>query len=232
MSHKCASLLLLATLVAGGAQSAVSQELAADPWVHADQAVSFGGAGAVFGFSLLLDTGEGPAPCAPCDPRSVPAFDRWIIRPPVRSYATASDLLMLGLASGTLAHTLFGPEGQRRVLAELETMAWTMGVIGVSKSLIARERPVLYTEVAPEAANEVINQRSMPSGHAALAFSIATSYWLNNPERGLAPKLAAMATAAGIAVLRVASAKHFPSDVVVGALVGSGVAILVHTLRF
>ncbi|MDH5550864.1 MAG: phosphatase PAP2 family protein, partial [Gemmatimonadota bacterium] len=79
---------------------------------------------------------------------------------------------------------------------------------------------------------QVINQRSMPSGHAAIAFATATSYWLNNPERGLAPKLAAVAAAVGISVLRVASAKHFPSDVVVGAVVGTGVALAVHTIRF
>jgi membrane-associated phospholipid phosphatase len=90
----------------------------------------------------------------------------------------------------------------------------------------------MYTELAPDVANQVINQRSMPSGHAAMAFAIATSYWLNNPERGLGLKLAAVAAAAGISVLRVASAKHFPSDVVVGALVGTGVAIVVHTIRF
>lgn len=187
---------------------------------------------AVFGVSLLLDHYQGPPPCAPCDPGSVPGFDRWIIRPPVRAYATGSDLLILGLASGTLIHTAFGPRGQRRVLTELETMAWTMGVVGLSKSLIGRNRPVLYTEVAPDVANQVINQRSMPSGHAALAFTMATSYWLSNPERGLAPKLAAVAAAVGISVLRVASAKHFPSDVVVGAVVGTGVALAVHTIRF
>ena len=187
---------------------------------------------AVFGVSLLLDHYQGPPPCAPCDPGSVPGFDRWIIRPPVRAYATGSDLLILGLASGTLIHTAFGPRGQRRVLTELETMAWTMGVVGLSKSLIGRNRPVLYTEVAPEVAAQVINQRSMPSGHAAIAFATATSYWLNNPERGLAPKLAAVAAAVGISVLRVASAKHFPSDVVVGAVVGTGVALAVHTIRF
>ncbi len=232
MSHKCVSLLLLAVLTAGGAQSAASQELARDPWVRADQALSLGGAGAVFGVSLLLDQRAGPPPCAPCDPGAVPGFDRWIIRPPVRVYAAASDLLLLGLASGTLVQTGFGPDGRRRVLAELEAVAWTMGVIGLSKSLIGRERPVLYTEVAPDVADEVINQRSMPSGHAALSFAMATSYWLNNPERGLVPKLAAVAAAAGVSMLRVASAKHFPSDVIVGALVGTGVAVAIHTIRF
>ncbi|MDH3458767.1 MAG: phosphatase PAP2 family protein [Gemmatimonadota bacterium] len=232
VSHKCASLLLLAALLAVGAQSAASQEVARDPWVSVDQVLSFSGAVGVFGASLVLDHYQGPPPCAPCDPGSVPGFDRWIIRPPVRLYAAGSDLLLLGLASGTLVDAGFSQQGRRRVLAELEAVAWTMGVVGLSKSLIGRDRPVLYTEVAPDVADEVINQRSMPSGHAALAFTMATSYWLSNPERGLAPKLAAVAAAVGIGVLRVASAKHFPSDVVVGAVVGTGVAFAVHTIRF
>ncbi len=65
-----------------------------------------------------------------------------------------------------------------------------------------------------------------------MAFAFATSYWLNHPERGLAPKVIAMVAAAGVGVLRVAAAKHFPSDVVVGAAVGTLSAVIVHEIRF
>jgi hypothetical protein len=111
-------------------------------------------------------------------------------------------------------------------------MAWTMAVTQVSKALIGRERPIMYTDLALEAASEAKNQRSMWSGHTATAFAFATSYWLNNPEGDLVPRLAALLAAAGVGALRVASAKHFPSDVVVGAIAGTAGAFIIHEVRF
>jgi membrane-associated phospholipid phosphatase len=35
-----------------------------------------------------------------------------------------------------------------------------------------------------------------------------------------------------VGALRVAAAKHFPSDVLAGAVLGSGVALAVHHIRF
>ena len=69
------------------------------------------------------------------------------------------------------------------------------------------------------------------SGHTSVAFAFATSYWLNNPDRDLAPKIAAMFAAAGVGVFRIAARKHFLSDVLVGALAGTVGAVIVHEVR-
>ena len=214
------------------AQSVAAQEVAPRPAVTTGQVVSVVGAAGMIGVGMILDVHAGPPSCAPCDPQTVPAFDRWMIRPPEQVFSSASDALLLGLAGGTLAHTATSGSGWRGVAVGMETMAWTVGISQVSKALIGRKRPVLYTEGALAVADEVKNQRSMPSGHTATAFALATSYWVNNPDIGVGPKLLALAGAAGVGVLRVAAAKHFPSDVLIGAVLGTGTALLVHQIRF
>jgi len=231
MRDKCKRALGLALVLALCAQSVAAQEVDSPPVLTAGQIGSFAGAGVMFGLGVFFDSRTGPPSCAPCDPQDVPAFDRWAIRPPVQGFSTASDVLAFGLAGATLAHTAAGT-GWRETVVSLETMAWTVGITQVSKAVIGRKRPVLYTADAVAVADEAKSQRSMPSGHTSMAFALATSYWVNNPDVGVWPKILAFAGATGVGVLRVAAAKHFPSDVLTGALLGTGTALLVHEIRF
>ena len=43
---------------------------------------------------------------------------------------------------------------------------------------------------------------------------------------------AALGAATGVAVFRVAAAKHFPSDVLAGLIVGVGTAAITHEIKF
>lgn len=232
MSRKSLRIHGLALLLVVGAQSASAQWVDDGPAITPARVASFTVAGVAFGVATFADWNTGLPECAPCDPAGVPGFDRWIIRPPVGSFSDASDALLLGLAGGTLAHTATRDQGWRRVVVSLEAVAWTVGLSEIGKAIVGRKRPVLYTERAPEVAEDVFNQRSMPSGHTSAAFALATSYWLNNDDVGTAPKIMATVGAVGVAVLRVAAAKHFPSDVVVGAALGTATAFGVHAIRF
>ena len=232
MSRKSLRILGLALLASLGSQSASAQRVDEAAVLSVGQIASFAGAGLAFGAGALLDANTGLPDCAPCDPQAVPGFDRWIIRPPISGFSTASDVLILSLAAGTLGHTVSREDGVRRAVVGLETVAWTVGLTELSKAIVGRKRPVLYTADAPEAADNVTSQRSMPSGHTATAFALATSYWLNNDDVGLPPKILAVVGAVGVGVLRVAAAKHFPSDVVVGAVVGTAAGFAVHHIRF
>lgn len=64
----------------------------------------------------------------------------------------------------------------------------------------------------------------MPSGHTALAFGFAVAAGSEYPPVRLPLALAA----AGVAWSRLDSARHFPSDVVVGAAVGAAAGGCVH----
>lgn len=175
--------------------------------------------------------------CAPCNPSGVPFFDRWAIHQPQRLPARASDATLIGLALVSWVDLAgMGPNGAAATVGSIESILWTFAVTEFAKGALGRKRPVLYTEVAPEVATAVKNQRSMPSGHTSMAFALATSYWL--ARRNLADRdkpwmrWAMMAGAAGVGVLRVAAGKHHPSDVLMGAGVGIGTAILFHEFKF
>lgn len=67
---------------------------------------------------------------------------------------------------------------------------------------------------------------SLPSGHALFFFAFAVSAWFVAPWAGIALFL----IAAVIGVARIAAGIHYPSDIVLGALVGAAVASAFHSL--
>ena len=98
-------------------------------------------------------------------------------------------------------------------------------------------RPYIYAtegegaEKAREARGEAYG--SFFSGHTSAAFTIAvfTGEWFSevypaSPYRGIV--WASSLSAAGmVGALRIAAGKHYPSDVIVGALVGTGISLSV-----
>lgn len=105
----------------------------------------------------------------------------------------------------------------------------------VVKFGFARERPfVHYLPRAPEALRELTsspsdNNLSFFSGHTTVAFAIATSSSTVATLRGyrLAPLLwgSGLTLAASVGYLRIAADKHYLSDVLTGAVVGSIVGV-------
>ena len=67
---------------------------------------------------------------------------------------------------------------------------------------------------------------SFPSGHACSSFAVATALFLAFPGRGAW----AYIPAALIALSRLYVGVHYPTDIIVGALVGTVVAIICHRL--
>ena len=176
--------------------------------------------------------------CVPCDRSSVPFFDRWVIasiRPAAR---TASDVLRVGVGALALLDLANeGPVGHAGMVTTIESFLWTEGTVHLVKALVGRKRPVLYSSSGAEVAHVVSNQRSWPSGHAATAAALATGYCL--ARRDLSPErkvdwrcwLAAVG-AVGVGVMRMAAAKHYPSDVLSGWAAGVGTAFVVHAVKF
>lgn len=105
-----------------------------------------------------------------------------------------------------------------------ETFLVSAFITLASKQIIKRERPYnRYLELDPVVFE---NSYSMPSGHTSTAFATATSLSLAYPKwYVIAPSFV---WAGSVGYSRMHLGVHYPSDVFIGALVGSGSAFLTH----
>jgi membrane-associated phospholipid phosphatase len=177
--------------------------------------------------------GTGLPDCGPCDRSDVPFFDRWAIDDLNSSWHWLGNGGVVALAGLVTLDLAMRHDGARTVTA-LEAGLWAAGLTEVLKAAVGRPRPVLYTVEAPDAINAG-SARSFPSGHTSVAFAFATTYWLARRDRYGGPGVLgwlAFGVATGVGVSRVAAGKHFPSDALVGALVGTASGLVVYKLKF
>lgn len=132
-------------------------------------------------------------------------------------------VLWFGVAAGIVAAGR-GARSRRAALRGIASLGLASAAINtVGKRAVRRPRPVL--DVVP-----VIRQlkrqpitTSFPSGHAASAAAFATGVALESKGWGAA----VAPLAASVALSRVYTGVHYPSDVVVGAALGVGAAFAV-----
>ena len=170
--------------------------------------------------------------CAPCDPATLLAIDRWAVSTEKAGWGAASWVGLLGLAAGTLYELNGLPNGNADVAASFEAAAWNVGVNQLAKAVFNRNRPVLYSEDAIHVQASVDSHRSMYSGHTSVSFTLGTSYYLSMSDKTGLDRSWPLISAAVIGAMRLAAGKHFPTDVLVGAVLGITTSIIVHEVRF
>ncbi|MDB4937373.1 MAG: hypothetical protein JWP87_4345 [Labilithrix sp.] len=182
-------------------------------------------------------------------------YDGWLRRKLIwkstNAAATASSVIdyfieplaMMGLTAGAAGYdkAIGGFPVDALLITEATVIAADLNQI--AKFAFARERPfVHYLPRAPEAVRALTDSPSDDnlsffSGHTTLAFALATSTGTITTMRGyrLAPVVWAtgLSLATSVGYLRIAADKHYFSDVMVGAIVGSivgiGVPLLFHS---
>ena len=195
--------------------------------------------GAVLYFTPdILGLPHGGPSCAPCDPATIPGVDRWALRPASSTGNVGSDVVLTAVVGWAALSGLGGlppAQWQGNLATFANTAVWTQVAAEWLKVLVHRNRPVLYTSDAVAAAGIRDNQLSMPSAHTAVAFAAATSYLVVSAREHLAHRprnaLLLYAGAVGVGTLRVAAGEHFPTDVLVGAALGSAIGWLVPTIH-
>ena len=140
-----------------------------------------------------------------------------LLNPIVSLYTHLGDAGLLFIALG-LVMLLFKSTRKAGFSA---LCAMIIGLVVVNftiKPLTARERPWLAIEGFVNLVDES-DPNSFPSGHTNAAFAFALALCMAAPKRWMKITAVCMAVVMGLSRLYVGV--HFPSDVLVGALIGS-----------
>jgi membrane-associated phospholipid phosphatase len=200
--------------------------------------VSLGAAAILTILPEALKLPSGAPDCAPCDPATLWGIDRQALGVHSNAAGTASNLGAVGvLGFGGLALVWHRRPSDARgdAVAYADAVGWSAVAVQWLKVAIGRERPVMYTSGAVAAASDRDNQRSFPSSHTTVAFSAATAYVVISRREHLPHRtrtaLLLYGAALATGVLRVEAGKHFPTDVLGGAALGSGLGWLAATIH-
>ncbi|MCA9597305.1 MAG: phosphatase PAP2 family protein [Myxococcales bacterium] len=197
------------------------------------------------GRSFRTAKGSAPAYCTTtpegCDKSDLAAWDRPYAGTYEPRWNTVSDL-GAGVLLVAPIPLLSADEGFLSALND-SVVVYESTVTAVALSALAtlstsRARPFVYGTSAPESVRKSPDGAlSFISGHTTASFALSTSlFWtVERRHHGSAYTWAvfgvgtAVATTVGIS--RVKAGKHFPSDVVAGALVGASIGTLIPALH-
>ena len=145
------------------------------------------------------------------------------VLPPL-TRAADHGLLWMGIAAGL---ALSGRAGRRAAARGMVSLGVSSAIVnGPAKWVFRRGRPDLTLVPTLRQLRRQPRTSSFPSGHSASAAAFATGVALQSPAVGV--PIAVVATA--VAYSRVHTGVHYPSDVVVGAAIGAGTAVLLRRI--
>lgn len=181
-----------------------------------------------------------------CVDTGIPAIDHFVIRQDSATARQWSDMALLGMVG--LPYVVAGGDtGFNQLPAQnfgidalviTETLAATLFSTSLIKTVVARPRPLTYNANVDKAERYAGDARlSFPSGHTSLSFAAAsvTSVMLLERYPGdTGALLGAVGTylgAATVGTLRILGGKHFLTDVLAGAALGTAVGLVVPLLH-
>ena len=191
----------------------------------------------------LIDAELATPHCDPCDPSNVNGLDRGVIGNDNRSADDVSDIFQFVIptlaAVGSLLHI---KHGWRAVLEDLLIIGESVALAGATRQLTAlairRPRPFMYVPgLRPESRGKANAAGAFFSGHAAVVFAASLSFTYLHTARNPHMKhkwlwwLGSIAVAAPVPFMRVASGKHFWTDVMAGTAVGTVFGLLVPAIH-
>lgn len=234
------ALPLLVCLVAFPARAAeLHVELAVDAPVTL-------GAAAIWVSSEVAKASFAPSACRWCEPNALDDTTARALRwndlgTPARisdAGLVAVPLLALGAVSAAAWHDDKLEQAKWDMLLVAESAAVTQVLNQATKFAVGRERPFVHWlagDAKGTTAQPSDNNLSFFSGHTSFTFALATSAWSVARLRGYSwatPILAVGAPlAAFVGYLRMGAGKHYLTDVLTGAAIGTACGVLVPALH-
>jgi membrane-associated phospholipid phosphatase len=240
--HRTALLLLALAFLSSPNNKAQNEDYSPFKLDITREAVIYG-AGTVAGITALALLSKLPPltidEVKTLDPADVNSFDRSAIGP--KREENAGDFLLF--ASYALPLSFLAFEDTRNDFPELllmygEVLLVTGALNGIVKGIVKRTRPYTYSDETPIEKRTTSEARvSFYSGHTAVTAAITfftanvfTTYISDKTTQILIWSAAALYPAV-TGYLRVDSANHFPTDVIVGYIVGAGIGFLIPELH-
>ena len=146
----------------------------------------------------------------------------------LKGLTSSAEPIAVAVPAGMLVVSLINHDKKLRhqgfeVMGSLIVATATTQII---KRLVNRPRPYeTYAEIYPDVYE---SGRSFPSGHTTTAFSTAASLTLATKKWYIA--VPAFVWATGVGYSRIYLGQHYPSDVMMGALVGTASGFAAHWL--
>lgn len=151
--------------------------------------------------------------------------DNKFVRNCSKIISTTTPFLSIGIPLATAVYAGFDKNEQ--LLRDAVYIGTSVGEAIVitygAKHLIGRERP--YEKYPGRVDPQLYpSSPSFPSAHTAMAFSLATSLSIKYPKWYVIAPCATWACSVGFA--RLNEGVHYPSDVIAGAVIGTGCAVI------
>ena len=174
----------------------------------------------------------------PCDSASINGLDRWSVGYHSQAASIAADATVYGvLVALPLVDLLdlgFGRALGEDVVVYVEALAVTTALQNAANFIVARPRPRSYAG-DPAFINTGEGYVSFYAGHVSMISAGVTVAALTIRKRygeQVWPWIVGALITTSVAVERVASGHHFPTDVAVGAVAGTAVGLAVPWLHF
>jgi membrane-associated phospholipid phosphatase len=145
-----------------------------------------------------------------------------------KGISSSAAPISLAMPFGMLAVSLINHDQQlkQQSFEILGSLVIATATTQVLKRLVNRPRPYeTFTGIFPDSYEE---GKSFPSGHTTTAFSTAASLTLTTKKWYIA--VPAFVWATGVGYARINMGQHYPSDVMMGALIGTASGFASHWL--
>jgi len=174
----------------------------------------------------------------PCDPASINRLDRWTVRYHSQAASVAADVTVYGVLIALplvdLIDVGFGRALSEDVVVYVEALAVSTAIQNATNFIVARPRPRSYAG-DPDMTNRGEGYLSFYAGHVSTVsagLAVAALTLRKRYGERVWPWIVGALITSSVAVERVASGHHFPTDVAVAAVAGIAVGFAVPWLHF